>query len=560
MRFGPFSAVVLAAAAFAAPSPAQSPQVEALLDTASDYVAAYERTFVGVVAEETYRQQVHVPSGRTDARGFPTDTTPQRRDLKSDVLLVRAPAGDRWIQFRDVFEVDGKPVRDRDERLARLFLLPSRDARKQEEEIAAASARYNIGGVNRNVNLPVLALTVLEPENRPWFSFRLGKKSGSNVDLEYQEERSGTLVRTADDQPMPVHGRFTIDAATGRVLASTLAADTPSLRAQIDVTYATEPAVDMVVPREMRERYTVRDGSVTEGRATYARFRRYQVTVEERIGEDTLEAVLTKAGAYVVEFQRRLSGIVSEERYVQDARGVVPVSGGRFVAPAPDRHRELTSDFLLVRPVGSDRWVEFRDVFEVDGKAVRDRGERLARLFLEPTRSTADQIQKIVAESTRYNIGNILRTVNVPVLPLMFLDPTYQPRFRFKRATNTAPVMPFAEPPTDAWAIEYEEVAKQTMIRTTNGRDLPSRGRFWIEPASGRVRMTELVAEDVNLRGTIAVSYHAEPSIGLLVPAEMRERYDVRRDGSRVEGAATYSKFRQFTVSVDEKLAPVVRQ
>ena len=76
----------------------------------------YERTFVGVVAEETYRQEVRIAGG-TDLRGFPVEARAQRRDLKSDVLLVRAPAGDRWIQFRDVFEVDGKPVRDRAERL-----------------------------------------------------------------------------------------------------------------------------------------------------------------------------------------------------------------------------------------------------------------------------------------------------------------------------------------------------------------------------------------------------------------------------------------------------------
>ena len=77
----------------------------------------------------------------TDARGFAVEAQTQRRDLKSDVLLVRAPAGDRWIQFRDVFEVDGKPLRDRDDRLTRLFLKPSASAQKQVEDITAESAR-----------------------------------------------------------------------------------------------------------------------------------------------------------------------------------------------------------------------------------------------------------------------------------------------------------------------------------------------------------------------------------------------------------------------------------
>jgi len=273
-------------AAAAAGAAAQAPDVDPLLDRVSDYVAAYERTFVGVVAEETYRQEMKPPRAGTDARGFPIESRSQRRDLKSDVLLVRAPAGDRWMQFRDVYEVDGKAVRDRPERLAKLFLEPSADARRQVDEITAASARYNIGSVNRNINLPVLALTILEPENRAWFTFRLGRKSATTTELEYREERSGTLIRTSGDQPMPAHGHVTVETATGRILATMLAADDASLRAQIDVTYASDPAVDILVPREMREKYTTKDGSTTEGRATYANFRRYQVKVEEKIGRE----------------------------------------------------------------------------------------------------------------------------------------------------------------------------------------------------------------------------------------------------------------------------------
>ena len=178
-----------------------SDELDAVLDKAGDYVAAYERTFVGVVAEETYRQEVRGIAG-TDSRGFAAEARGQRRDLKSDMLLVRAPAGDRWIQFRDVFEVDGKPVRDRAERLAKLFLQPSASTQQQVDDIAAASARYNIGGINRNVNVPVLALTVLEPQNRAWFSFK-GRRAGGTFELEYQEERGGTLIRGAGHRPRP---------------------------------------------------------------------------------------------------------------------------------------------------------------------------------------------------------------------------------------------------------------------------------------------------------------------------------------------------------------------
>ena len=39
----------------------------------------------------------------------------------------------------------------------------------------------------------------------------------------------------------------------------------------------------MLVPREMRENYSLKDGSKIDGRATYANFRRYQVKVDEKI-------------------------------------------------------------------------------------------------------------------------------------------------------------------------------------------------------------------------------------------------------------------------------------
>jgi hypothetical protein len=273
--------------------------------------------------------------------------------------------------------------------------------------------------------------------------------------------------------------------------------------------------------------------------------------------EPALGDVLARAGAYVIEFQRQLSGIVAEEQYVQDVR--YPIGSTRF-NPLLPRHRELKSDLLLVKPVGGDRWLQFRDVFEVDGTAVRDRNERLMQLFVAPSASSASQTDRITQESSRYNIGNLLRTVNVPVLALVVLDPQHQGRFRFKRSDHGTPHLEQGRPkPADVWIIEYQEVQKQTMIRTTNGRDLSAHGRFWIEPATGHVLASELVAEDLSIRGTIDVDYETEPSIGLLVPSVMRERYDIRRDGSRVDGEAVYSHFRQFQVKVDEKLTPVVK-
>ena len=274
-----------------------------------------------------------------------------------------------------------------------------------------------------------------------------------------------------------------------------------------------------------------------------------------------LATVLDRAGAYVLELQRQLSAIVAEEDYVQNVRvASVGISTTRSGLPVV-RHRELKSDLLLVRPVGADRWMQFRDVFDVDGRPVRDRSERLMKLFVSPSSATANQAEQIAAESSRYNIGNLQRTVNVPVLALTILEPRHQSRFVFKRIAKVADaqVRSAAATAKAVWLIGYREVERQTMIRTTNFRDMPARGRFWIEPDTGRVLASELIAEDLFVRGAITVGYDLEPTLQVMVPIQMQERYDLRRGPSPVTGEANYRSFRQFQVKVDERIAPIVK-
>ena len=54
------------------------------------------------------------------------------------------------------------------------------------------------------------------------------------------------------------------------------------------------------------------------------------------------------------------------------------------------------------------------------------------------------------------------------------------------------------------------------------------------------------------MNAIVDVRFGLEPNIGLHVPLEMRERYEGVRDGVRIDGTATYAKFRQFLVQVDE--------
>ena len=268
-------------------------------------------------------------------------------------------------------------------------------------------------------------------------------------------------------------------------------------------------------------------------------------------GEPSLATVLARAATYVADYQTRLAGIVAEEFYRQNVQ--MTSRGGRQTR----EFRQLRSDVLMVKPAGADRWLQFRDVFEVDRRPIRDRDERLYKLFVASSESAASartRAEQIQAESARYNIGPVMRTVNMPILALLFLERSVQPIITFKRA-NAGNVKRFAglAEADDVWLIEYRETQDGTLVRGAGNSDIPSHGRIWIDSPSGRILRTELVSEDLAIRAMIDVSYKAEPGLSLLVPGEMREVYLVRRTESRIDGRAEYSRFRQFTVTTTEK-------
>jgi len=262
-----------------------------------------------------------------------------------------------------------------------------------------------------------------------------------------------------------------------------------------------------------------------------------------------LKDVLKSAAAYVERFHQQLSQIVSEETYVQTVVNTSWSTDSMLLLPA----RTLRSDLILVRSAAEQRFVELRDVFEVDGQPVRDRQARLERLLGANSRAAGSQIAAIIQESARYNVGDIQRNVNTPLLALMFLQDDNQRRFTFTHLTRDTPVFtesrdrelndaPVFRVSTEMWTIEYQERTKATVIRTPSGGNLPARGRFWIDPSTGAVLISEMIVDGAGVIATVTVSYQSEPLMGLLVPIEMRESYVGR--GERITGHAVYGKFR----------------
>jgi hypothetical protein len=261
---------------------------------------------------------------------------------------------------------------------------------------------------------------------------------------------------------------------------------------------------------------------------------------------DPTTALLDRATAYVVGYVKALSSVVSEERYEQVVRSgaaarTMPgnISSGSWSGESTTT-RTLVSDYLLVLVPGAREWIPFRDVYSVDGVAVRDRSNRLLKLFVEPRADAMEQAERIRTESSRYNIGNVTRDINVPTFALHYLLPEFRGRsvFRVKGSERIGGV--------DATVVEFEERATPTLVVGRDYENVPGRGRIWIEPGSGIILQTQLETRPSGMTTKIVVTYQREARLGLWVPARMDEKHSFDRES--VEGLATYTNFRSFQV------------
>lgn len=273
---------------------AQAPRDEltSLVAALFEYVTAYEQTVASLVCEERYEQRVrrhHLGVGtQVSGIGLSPGVTFERRVLLSDYLLVRLPGAASWEPFRDVHTVDGRPVRDREDRLHRLFVAPgSPSPARQAEAIRLESGRYNIGDVVRDINVPTYALGLFRESLRPSFRFSLqGRERVRGLDTRvvgFEETARPTMIRARHDEDSPASGRVWIDAATGTLVRTRLETRSEALRTRIDVDYALDADLGFWVPVEMTETHAL-PGQTVEGKATYSRFRQFKVETTEVIG------------------------------------------------------------------------------------------------------------------------------------------------------------------------------------------------------------------------------------------------------------------------------------
>lgn len=267
---------------------AQPRTLEDVLAAAADYVGRYEAELGAMIADERYDQKVRVPRRRD-----------LRRRLDSHFLFLRLPGTNEWLGFRDVYAMNGRVVRPRDNRLAALLIDPAADVAERAKAIVGESSRYNLGRPDHTVNVPPLPLDWVTDRVRPRLVF---SKSGEERvrgahtwRIAFKEISRPTLVRTPEGEDAISEGSYWIEPGTGRILETELVSHVeigpdarfePVARAlavrtvtsTVRVSYRPDSRLSVLVPVEMREKLEVPPYGTAEGSAKYSNFRRFEAT------------------------------------------------------------------------------------------------------------------------------------------------------------------------------------------------------------------------------------------------------------------------------------------
>jgi hypothetical protein len=265
----------LCVAAAAPVRPTSAPSLRDVLDRAGQYVVRYGESLTTVVADEDYTQRLVSPSSNVV----------RERALHSEIAFVKLADSTEWQGFRDVLSVDGAPVQGAGGRLERVLRDAPLAVLPQVRLLAAESARYNLGSLHRDFNVPTTALQFVHPEHQHRFRFSKRREETAPVSdsrenvwvIEFHERSHGTLIRTTSGKDVPVHGQLWVAPGDGRIVRSVFAAE--AFKTEVAVTWGHDWHLALWVPVEMRERYEDPDGVEITGTARYSNYRRFDVTV-----------------------------------------------------------------------------------------------------------------------------------------------------------------------------------------------------------------------------------------------------------------------------------------
>ncbi len=151
--------------------------------------------------------------------------------------------------------------------------------------------------------------------------------------------------------------------------------------------------------------------------------------------------------------------------------------------------------------------------------------------------------------SAEHNLG-LPRTTNVPTAALDVIHPRHYAAHQFdvrgeERVQKVHTVV-----------LGFVETGRPTLIRDPGGQDLVSRGRVWVEPATGAIWRVEWIYKaderfvTAGPESSLRIDFIQDTALGMLVPQTMREVFFASGGlEARGDGVATYRNFRRFGTS-----------
>ena len=279
--------------------PVSTQDVATILTSATHYVEQFEKAFAVVISDERCSQHVRIPDPPI-AVGQPSRSSGiSDRSLQSEMLFMWIPEDRRWLSVRNVLAVDGKSIDGSAEALDRALKAPLSKRESRLHQLSDFGARFNIGVVHRNFNIPTLALQFLDAGYVRRFRFSIDDRpdqkadtsSFSPVKIDFTEMQRPTVIRDGRTN-LPATGSIWVRPSDGVVVRTVLnvtgTRSTPA--SSIQVEYRLDSKLQMWVPSRMEESYRVirlaeNAGSTLSGQTrfeqiesvdTYSNFRRFE--------------------------------------------------------------------------------------------------------------------------------------------------------------------------------------------------------------------------------------------------------------------------------------------
>lgn len=285
--------VLLAASASILLPQAAPPAVDIaqLVKLASGWTVRFETSLSGVLFHERYEQSLsadgvtmRMNAGAPLSRSTGGSGNLGRLFLEANIFLIKPPGADRFVVYRDIYRTGRDALEDHTDRLQALLVENTASSFAHAKRLTDASARLNVGPIDRNINTPTMAFEYLKPEHLARLRVRpVGREVVDGRELvviEFQEIGSPTLVRGENDADSPATGRYWIDPASGAVPRAAIELKVSPYTGRLEVKLALHDEMKIWVPTEMTEVWTAGTRRVN-GLAHYDRFQRLAVSTEE---------------------------------------------------------------------------------------------------------------------------------------------------------------------------------------------------------------------------------------------------------------------------------------